>query len=333
MKKMMIPSRIKSTFLLLGVLALSSCATVSKPKVYTLDSTPIISPVLKQAKLHEQSGLKRKVAVARFTNETSYGQGFFVDENRDRIGKQAVDILSSKLMLTEKFILLERADLDKIQQELSMEGLQPLRNKADYLIVGSITEFGRKEVSEVGIFSRVKKQVAFAKVHVRLVDVSTGQILYSEEGQSEAFSEAGTVLGVGERAGYDSTLNDKVLESAITDLASNIIENLLDKPWKAFILGYEDESFIISGGKSQNIKMGNEFDIVLKGKEINNPQTNMKITLPGKKIGKLKVSMVLGDTVDNEVSLCSLIDGDLGTYKEKNDFSNLYITESTKEEK
>ena len=333
MKKLMIPSKVKSALLLIGVLSLSSCATVTKPKVYSLDSTPVVSPVLQEAQLHEQTGLKRKVAVARFTNETRYGQGFFVDENQDRIGKQALDILSSKLLLTEKFILLERADLDKIQEELSMEGLQPLQNKADYLIVGSITEFGRKEVSDVGIFSRVKKQVAFAKVHVRLVEVATGQILYSEEGEGEAFSEAGTVLGVGAKAGYDSTLNDKVLESAITDLASNIIENLLDKPWKAYILGYEEDSFIISGGKSQNIKKGNEFNIMAKGKEINNPQTNMKITLPGKKIGTLQVSEVLGDTVDNEVSLCSLIEGDLAMYQENNDFSNLYITESDKEKK
>ncbi len=86
----------------------------------------------------------------------------------------------------------------------------------------------------------MKKQVAFCKVHVRLVDVTSGQVLYSEEGEGEAFSEAGTVMGVGERAGYDSSLNDKSLEAAITNLSSNIIENLLDKPWRAYILGYEN---------------------------------------------------------------------------------------------
>ena len=38
-----------------------------------------------------------------------------------------------------------------------------MKNSADYLILGSITEFGRKEVSDVGVFSRVKKQEAFAR--------------------------------------------------------------------------------------------------------------------------------------------------------------------------
>ena len=135
-----------------------------------------------------------------------------------------------------------------------MGNLQPLKNMADYLIVGSITEFGRKEVSDVGIFSRVKKQVAFAKVHIRMMDVYNGQLIYSEEGEGTTFSEAGTVFGVGARAGYDSTLNDKAIEAAINNLASNIIENLLDKPWRGYILGYEDGHLIVSGGKSQNIK-------------------------------------------------------------------------------
>ncbi len=117
-----------------------------------------------------------------YYNETKYGQSFFVDDNNDRIGKQAVDILSSKLLETDKFILLERVDLDKIAKELNMENYAPLKNMADYVIVGSVTEFGRKDQGKVGVFSRTKRQIASAKVHVRLVEVRTGQIIYSEEG-------------------------------------------------------------------------------------------------------------------------------------------------------
>lgn len=95
-----------------------------------------------------------------------------------------------------------------------------------------------------------KKQEISAKVHIRVVDVSSGQIIYSEEGKGAAFSEAGTIMGVGDRAGYDGQLNDKAIDAAISDLASNIIENMLDKPWRGYILGYEDENLITSGGKS-----------------------------------------------------------------------------------
>ena len=88
-----------------------------------------------------------------------------------------------------------------------------------------------------------------------------------------------------------------------------------------------NDLFIISGGKSQNIKPGKMFNIVLEGKKIKNPQTNMLITLPGRKVGVLKVAQCVGDTVQNEVSLCSLVSGDLNIYKDTKDFSKLFIRE------
>lgn len=318
----------KKSFLILPwFFLLSSCATVDKPDVKVVDDAPKISKTITQDSLSIKKGLKRKVAVARFTNESKYGQSFFIDQNNDRIGKQAVDILSSRLLETEKFILLERVDLDKINKELGIGNIGQLKNMADYLIIGSVTAFGRKEEGKVGVFSRTKKQVAFAKVHIRLIDVSTGQIIYSEEGEGTAFAEAGSVFGLGARAGYDSTLNDKALDAAITNLSSNIIENLLDKPWRAYILGYEDGNLIISGGKSQNILPNDIFEVVLQGKKVKNPQNNMYITLPGKKIAQIKVLTSIGDTPENEVSLCEVTDGELSEFIAQNDFSRLFIQE------
>lgn len=319
-------------FLLIPVMSLLGCATMEKDQVQPLAQEPVISKTIAERDPSTPTGLKRKVAIARFSNETKYGQSFFLDANDDRIGKQAVDILSAKLLKTEKFIVLERVDLDKIQNELNIGTSAELKNRADYLIVGSVTGFGRKDQSKVGIFSRVKKQTVFAKVHIRLIDVYTSQILYSEEGEGEAFSEAGTVFGVGEKAGYDSALNDKAMEAAISNLSSNIIENLLDKPWRAYILGYENDFFLISGGKSQNITPGMLFNITLEGKKVKNPQTNMDITLPGKNIGALKVVQCIGDTIENEVSLCTLVSGDLGKYINSNDFSKLFIYEKNEGE-
>lgn len=141
-----------------------SCATIEKSEVEVVaDKKPQISKVLTEAA--PKRFLKRKVAIARFSNETKYGQSFFFDENKDRIGKQAMDILSTRLAATDKFLLLERADIEKINKELKTGDLSNLKIPSDYLIVGSISEFGRKTSGEVGIFSRTKKQVAYAKVN------------------------------------------------------------------------------------------------------------------------------------------------------------------------
>jgi len=319
-------SKICYVFLLIGgLILLQACATVQRPDVETIDKKPQISKVLTEKQ--SERFLKRKVAIARFSNETKYGNSFFTDENKDVIGKQAMDILSAKLTATEKFILLERADIDKINKELNMGGnLSTLNISSDYLIVGSVSEFGRREVSDVGVFSRVKKQQAYAKVNIRLIDVNTGQIIYSAEGDGEAFSEAGTVMGVGARADYDSSLNDKAISAAISKLVNNLVENLLDKPWRSYILSYENGNYIISGGKSQGIIKGDIFGVYVKGKKVKNPQTNMFIELPGQLIGEIKVHTLLGNDSNNEISLCSVENGNIPV----DNFSEIYIQEIDK---
>ncbi len=268
--------------------------------------------------------LKRKVAIARFSNETTYAKGIFYDKDNDPMGKQALDILSTKLASTGKFILLERQDMDKIMEELKLAGNQGSQKVgADYLIIGSVTEFGRKNVGDVNAFSRTKTQTVEAAVSIRLVDVSSGQIIYSEEAKGEAETTNKTVMGLGERTDYDATLSDKAISAAISKLVENVINNCMNRPWKAYFLTYDDNGILISGGKSQGLKIGDTFDVIEKGKLIDNPQTGMKMELPGKTVGKIKIDFVGGDTPENEFSMVSFVDGNI----DKQNLSNYFIKE------
>ena len=212
----------------------------------------------------------------------------------DRIGKQAMDILSTRLASTGKFLMVERGDLEFIKKEQKEFNVKSSLVGADQLIVGSISEFGRSVESEVGLFSRNKRQKVYAKVNVRLIDVRTGEIIFSEEGEGQVLSEASTVLGVGQRAGYDESLDDKAISAAISKLVSNLIENLMDRPWESKVIGKQDGLYIIAGGKSQGIKRGDVFKVLRAGRRVKNPQTGMVITLPGKRVGKLKVIKLAG---------------------------------------
>lgn len=282
-----------------------------------------VEPQVQVVKQDDYS-LKRKVAIARFSNETQYGKGIFYDKANDPMGKQALDILSTKLASTGKFILLERQDMDKIMEEFKITGNQgSLKVGADYLIIGSITEFGRKNVGDVNAFSRTKTQTVQAGVSIRLVDVSSGQIIYSEEAKGEAETTNKTVMGLGERTDYDATLSDKAISVAISKLVENIINNCMNRPWKAYFLTYDDNGIIISGGKSQGLKIGDMFEVVEKGKVVENPQSGMKMELPGKTIGKIKIDFVGGETPENEFSMVSFIDGSI----DKQNLSNYYIKE------
>lgn len=250
----------------------------------------------------DQKTMKRKVAIGRFTNETQYAKGLFYDRENDPIRKQALDILSSKLAASGKFILLERDGLEELIAEAG-EGMQKIG--ADYIILGSVTKFGRKVEGDQRVFSQTKTQTVEAGVSIRLVDVSSGLIVYSDEASGFAETTAKQTLGLGGSAGYDATLSDKAISSALTQLVENIINKCMDRPWRGYLLSVEDENYIISGGTSQGIETGQTFVLYKKGKTVTNPQTGIKVELPGQKVGTLTVTASLGDTPESEISFCT----------------------------
>ena len=250
----------------------------------------------------EERTIKRKVAIGRFSNETQYAKGLFYDKENDPMRKQALDILSSKLAASGKFILLERDDLDILVNEAGA-GMNKIG--ADYIILGSITEFGRKTEGEQKIFSSTKKQTVEAGVSIRLVEATTGLIIYSDEAKGFAETSSKQTMGLGGTAGYDATLSDKAISAALSQLVENIINKCMDKPWKSYILSVEDGTYIISGGASQGLLAGDKFTVYKKGKVVKNPQTGMNVELPGAKVGEITIVSSFGDTPETELSFCS----------------------------
>lgn len=264
--------------------------------------------------------LKRKVAIGRFSNETQYAKGLFYDRENDPIRKQALDILSAKLAASGKFILLERDGLDELVKEAG-EGMQKIG--ADYIILGSITKFGRKVEGDQRVFSQTKTQTVEAGVSIRLVEVSSGLIVYSDEASGYAETSANTTLGIGGTAGYDATLSDKAINAALSQMVENIINKCMDKSWRGYVLAIEDGVYIISGGASQGIQVGQTFALYQKGKMVTNPQTGIKIELPGQSLGTLTVTNCIGDTPENEISFCTYN----GAPIVETELSNYYIME------
>ena len=260
----------------------------------------MLAVVLPMAAQGERT-IKRKVAIGRFSNETQYAKGLFYDKENDPMGKQALDILSSKLASSGKFILLEREDLDILMNEA---GANMNKIGADYIILGSITEFGRKTEGEQKVFSSTKTQTVEAGVSVRLVEAATGLIIYSDEAKGYAETSSKQVMGIGGSAGYDATLSDKAISAALSQLVENIVNKCMDKPWKSYIISAQDDSYVISGGISHGLASGDRFFVYRKGKIVKNPQTGIDVELPGTKIGEVVVQSSFGDTPETELSFC-----------------------------
>lgn len=285
----------------------------------------VVEPVVQNVVDTDQRVIKRKVAIGRFSNETQYAKGIFYDKENDPMGKQALDILSAKLAASGKFLLLERSDLATLLEEAknSENGLATIG--ADYMIIGSITEFGRKNTGKSSAFTSTKTQTVEAAVAIRLVDVSTGLIIYSDEGKGVAETTTKTSMGMGGKADYDATLSDKAISEAIGQLVENIINKCTDKPWRSYFLSFDNDAQLIAGGASQGIKEGDSFAVKMKGKQVKNPQTGIMVELPGKQIGTVTVLSSAGDTPETEYSIVSFAGN--GGNVDVNKLADYYIEE------
>lgn len=304
----------------LAMLLLGACAGFRNEGVVIHgDNSALSSPVSQETHF-----LKKKIAIARFSNDTRMANSFLAGGGQDGEGlsRAANDILSTKLAATNRFLLIERQEQIRLDQEGRISGIERYNIPADYLIIGSISEFGRNTSGNVGLFDRSKKQTAYAKISLRVVDTHNGMIIHAEEGSGEAFSETGTVLGMGETAGYDDTLTDKAIDAAISSVVNNLISKLADEAWRSYLLDTDNGQLYISGGSLQGISIGDEFDIFARGKVVTNPQTNLPIELPGQKIGRLRVTNLVPGTELTELSEVRIIEGSIEGYNP----IDLYIT-------
>lgn len=174
---------------------------------------------------------RMSIGIARFTNESIYGSGLFTDASGDRIGKQASDLLARHLMATQRFNVVERQDISKLEAEADLMGVSKDKFKqnltgVDALIMGSVVELGRDTTGSTWLLGKEKTQRARARVVLRLVDPKTGQMFYTQEGSGEAELSSNSTLGFGGATGFDSTLEGKAIDAAIVNMINNVVQTL-----------------------------------------------------------------------------------------------------------
>jgi len=180
------------------------------------------------------AGPRAALIVAKFENRSSYLRGMFSD-GVDRLGSQAKTILIGHLQETGRFDVLDRDNLDELAHEAKLKGSEQALQGADVALTGDVVEFGRKETGDralFGILGNEKTQAAYSKVTLNVVDVATGQVVYSVQGGGEYALTNQEVIGFGSTASYDSTLNGKVLDLSIREAIDRLVEGFEQGKWR-----------------------------------------------------------------------------------------------------
>ncbi len=131
--------------------------------------------------------------------------------------------------------VLDRDNMSEIQQEAAIKEPGPApegcRLRGDRRR-HRVRPQGVGDRQLFGILGRGKSQIAYAKVALNIVNISTSEVVYSTQGAGEYALSNREVIGFGGTASYDSTLNGKVLDLAMREAVNKLVNAVDSGAWK-----------------------------------------------------------------------------------------------------
>jgi curli biogenesis system outer membrane secretion channel CsgG len=277
-------------FLLAAIASLTLTCCVSR-QVVRMDTT-ITSYAGSSA-----VGPKKRVFVAEFENRSAYGQ--------HRLGEAISDVLTTELTKTNQFIIVERAKLDAILKEQALgqsgaigESSAPKIGEllgANAMLTGAVTQFGVSTQTSDQIITASKTQTATCAVDVRVIDISTGRIIWAGSGEGRASKKYTQVLGSGSAGGYDETLEGYAFRSAIVRIMENLVGELGKMSWSCRIAKVANNKIYLNAGLKSNLALNTDLEFYNLGEAIIDPTSGMELGREESLVGYGRVLAHLGE--------------------------------------
>ncbi|MBS3918215.1 MAG: hypothetical protein KG012_04950 [Deltaproteobacteria bacterium] len=237
-----------------------------------------------------QMGFKKKVAILDFENKTTYQE--------EKIGEAVAKRLADKLEATQRVVIMDKA---VVSEMLKREGTKfddltelPVMKQAHRSI--GIQAFALGAVTDVSILSSKASETsdeevsfATAKVEIRLLDASTGNLLKTFIGRSPIFGTKET----GEYSRSKAVL--KAIDFGLEDILEGFFRQLDYLDWTTTIAKIEGENLFINAGRLSGLRIGDTLEIYEPGKEIIHPATKISLGwTTGQLKGAMKISELFG---------------------------------------
>jgi len=253
---------------------------------------------------------KKRVAVVKFQEKSAYGRG--------RLGEAVQDILMTELSKSGLFILVSRGgDLDLVldEQDLGMSGVVKEETGAksgevlglNAIVTGAVSQFGVKQKSATYLIGASKTQTAEAIVDVRVVDATTGQVIFAESGTGVHEESSTQVLGIGGAKGYDETLEGKALRAAVSQFIDNLIQRMEAIPWSGKIAAVDGGEIAVNAGQKTGLVIGYRLRVFGEGQEVIDPDTKLSL---GRKPGREKGEIVVTGFFGEDAAICRQVGGE-----------------------
>lgn len=234
------------------------------------------------AKYKSGQGDRRRLALLPLRPAREY---YDCDDERisgAAVSSQLLHALAQKLVSSRKFMVLDREYIDEIaaeQRTISESSDERDLSKlgailgADYIIVGTIENFGVKtENRDVGGMA-VTRKIGDAALALRVLDAATGQIKFSDTVNATVQIKRGV-----SSAGMD--LGAQVAEAS----ASRIMEAI----YPLRVIAFEDGEPVLNQG-GDLVKIGARYEVVALGEELRDPRTGEPLGRREKKVGVIEI--------------------------------------------
>jgi len=293
--------------ILFSLMSISLSAHASNRKAEK--AAPITASMAEQCQ-----GPKKRIAILRFGGTSKYG----AYEGWD-VGEAIAAQMGTALLSTKCFILTDRMVLSDIlrEQELGLAGVTGQESRpqagrligAQILIKGEITEFetgkkgggttlgfGFKKIP-LGLRLGRNKNVAHIAIDLRLIDASTGEILFSETIKSEA-KTSGTAVGFDYRNvslsndQYTKTPMGQAVRKTVVEAAGYIVQHLYSVDWSGQVVDTMGRQIFINAGSESGVEIGDTFTVTSVAKELIDPSSGIVLGRIEQQLGDIRIEQV-----------------------------------------
>ncbi|GMW03299.1 MAG: hypothetical protein AMXMBFR84_44330 [Candidatus Hydrogenedentota bacterium] len=256
------------------------------------------------------------IAVLEFNNKAGIDKG---------VGSAISDMLTTNIVKTRKFDVVERVELKKVvsEQALGDSGAVDAATAAkigklkgaDYILVGVVTEAGQtsRDYSTNGFGgalpipgmgsglmpNRVQRQTISLGVDIRFVDTTTGDVVFAED-----FVETRKSTGVGtDLISFDpnNPTEGEMARSLVHQLTKRVL--LIVYPPKIAKLGSDNKTVTLNYGDVM-FTPGEVWMISSQGEEVKDPDSGQSLGFEEVEVGRVKIT----DT-QSAMTIAEVIDG------------------------
>lgn len=310
------------------------CLSVLLAAVFLISGCTSTGSQVKQEPAQVYSGPKKRIAVMDFEDKVPrqgeriglmqllWGGG---PAQSSSIGTGMSDMLTTALMQTGRFLVVERQNLEDVlkEQQLGASGMVNEQTSAkvgdlvgaQILIRGAVTEFQEKTGGSAGGFALpkfgigVKTASAHVAIDIKIYDVTTGVVLdaknISKEIKESGLAMAANVHGIKfGGAEFQKTPVGKAVRECINEAVEYVTIRMDKVAWQARIALVNGEKIYINIGEGGGIKVGDVFTVYRPGTEIVDPETGISLGFEESRVASIRV-----DKVTDKFSIASATEG------------------------